>query len=77
MLPCNTILCLPLKKTIHPEIPFNDLNLYGPESCERSQGPRRHRATYKNMPLYHFVEDKNPGDTLGQGVKDAWYVADP
>ncbi len=35
------------------------------------------QTTYKGMPLYYFVKDKKPGDTLGQGVKDVWYVVNP
>jgi predicted lipoprotein with Yx(FWY)xxD motif len=29
------------------------------------------------MPLYYFIKDAKPGDTMGQGVKDAWSVAIP
>ena len=35
------------------------------------------QTTYKGMPLYYFVKDTKPGDTLGQGVKDVWYVVNP
>ena len=35
------------------------------------------QSTFKNWPLYHFSGDKNPGDTNGQGAKDAWYVINP
>jgi predicted lipoprotein with Yx(FWY)xxD motif len=35
------------------------------------------QTTYKGMPLYYFAKDKKPGDTLGQGVKDVWYVVNP
>ena len=30
--------------------------------------------TYKNMPLYTYVEDKAPGDATGQGAEGEWYV---
>ena len=35
------------------------------------------QTTYKGMPLYYFINDKNPGDTNGQGLKDVWYVVPP
>jgi predicted lipoprotein with Yx(FWY)xxD motif len=35
------------------------------------------QATYKGMPLYHFIKDKKPGDTTGHGVKDVWFLATP
>ncbi|MBI3385826.1 hypothetical protein HY031_01945 [Candidatus Gottesmanbacteria bacterium] len=30
---------------------------------------------WKGMPLYYYINDKNPGDTTGQGVGGVWYVA--
>ncbi len=30
--------------------------------------------TWQGMPLYHYFEDKAPGDTFGEGVLNAWYV---
>jgi predicted lipoprotein with Yx(FWY)xxD motif len=30
--------------------------------------------TWQGMPLYHYFEDKAPGDLLGQGVLNAWYI---
>ena len=30
--------------------------------------------TWQGMPLYHYFEDKTPGDTFGEGVLNAWYV---
>ena len=41
----------------------------------RTDGKKQ--TTYKGMPLYYFFKDKKPGDTLGQGVKDVWYVVNP
>jgi predicted lipoprotein with Yx(FWY)xxD motif len=37
----------------------------------------KEQATYKGMPLYHFIGDKAPGDTNGHGFKDIWSVAKP
>lgn len=34
-------------------------------------------TTYKGMPLYYFVGDKNPGDTAGQGMGGMWQVVNP
>jgi predicted lipoprotein with Yx(FWY)xxD motif len=53
------------------------------EGCEstdfatitRSDGKKQ--TTYKNMPLYHFIRDKYPGDTLGQGVGKVWFIITP
>ena len=35
------------------------------------------QTTYKNMPLYYFINDKYPGDTLGQGIGDKWFIVKP
>jgi predicted lipoprotein with Yx(FWY)xxD motif len=41
----------------------------------RADGKKQ--TTYKGMPLYYFIKDAKPGDTMGQGLKDAWYAAAP
>jgi predicted lipoprotein with Yx(FWY)xxD motif len=41
----------------------------------RADGKKQ--TTYKGMPLYYFIKDTKPGDTMGQGVKDAWSVVHP
>ena len=33
------------------------------------------QATYMGRPLYHYSLDKKPGDTIGQGFNNLWYVA--
>ena len=35
------------------------------------------QVTLNGLPLYYFQQDKNPGDILGQGVNDVWYLATP
>ena len=35
------------------------------------------QLTLNGLPLYYFDQDKNPGDVLGQGVNDVWYLATP
>jgi predicted lipoprotein with Yx(FWY)xxD motif len=35
------------------------------------------QLTLNGLPLYYFAKDKNPGDVLGQGVNDVWYLATP
>lgn len=42
---------------------------------ERTDGPWQ--VTYNNQPLYFYTEDKQPGDTNGNGVDDVWFVAKP
>jgi len=44
-------------------------------SITRDDGSEQ--TTYKGMPLYYFINDKGPGDTNGQGIKDVWFVVTP
>jgi predicted lipoprotein with Yx(FWY)xxD motif len=47
-------------------------------TTKRSDGKRQ--VTYKDHPLYYFVQDKKAGDTLGQdflGFGAKWYVLAP
>ena len=41
----------------------------------RSEGG--YQTTYKGYPLYYFIQDKKPMDTLGQGLEGVWSVVDP
>lgn len=36
----------------------------------------RRQVTLAGWPLYYFAKDKAPGDVLGQGVNQVWYVLD-
>lgn len=47
-----------------------DASLLG--TSERQDGALQ--VTYNGMPLYHFANDSEPGQTNGQGVGDVWYV---
>jgi predicted lipoprotein with Yx(FWY)xxD motif len=44
-------------------------------TTERTDGTTQ--LTYNGWPLYYWYEDMAPGDTLGQGVGDVWYVISP
>jgi predicted lipoprotein with Yx(FWY)xxD motif len=35
------------------------------------------QVTYSGSPLYYYVNDKKPGDTLGQGMNGLWFLATP
>lgn len=35
------------------------------------------QVTLNGLPLYYYEQDKKPGDILGQGVSDVWYLANP
>lgn len=38
----------------------------------RADGTKQ--VTYQGWPLYYFVKDAKPGDTLGEGVGGVWYL---
>lgn len=40
-----------------------------------SEGSKQ--TTYKQMPLYYYINDTARGDTKGQGVNNAWFVIGP
>jgi predicted lipoprotein with Yx(FWY)xxD motif len=42
---------------------------------ERKDGSKM--WAYENQPLYTFIDDKNPGDTTGEGAGGVWHVAKP
>lgn len=35
------------------------------------------QVTYRDLPLYYFIGDQQPGDTTGQGVGGVWFVVEP
>ena len=40
-----------------------------------SEGSKQ--TTYKQMPLYYYINDTKRGDINGQGVNNAWFVINP
>jgi predicted lipoprotein with Yx(FWY)xxD motif len=44
-------------------------------TAERTDGSTQ--VTYKDMPLYYFSGDQQPGDTNGQGVGGSWFTVAP
>ena len=44
-------------------------------AISREDGKRQ--TTYKGWPLYYFEGDKAPGDFMGQGLGNVWFVAKP
>jgi predicted lipoprotein with Yx(FWY)xxD motif len=44
-------------------------------SITRDDGTKQ--CTYKGWPLYYYINDKAPGDTLGQGLANVWFVINP
>ncbi len=36
-----------------------------------------YQVVYNGMPLYYWVDDKQPGDTTGQNVGEVWFVVKP
>lgn len=63
--------------------PFYAENIVVPEGLnetdftvvEREDGEMQ--TAYKGWPLYFYYLDMNPGDALGQGVRDVWFVVNP
>jgi predicted lipoprotein with Yx(FWY)xxD motif len=44
-------------------------------AATREDGKRQ--STYKGWPLYYYSGDKSPGEVLGQGLGNVWFVANP
>lgn len=40
-------------------------------------GDGKKQLTVNGLPVYHFANDKAPGDILGQGAKGVWYLVSP
>jgi len=70
--PCVDNWPLFYRETVGPKDGL-DLKNFG--TITRPDGKKQ--TTYKGMPLYYFIKDTKPGDTMGEGVKDAWHAAKP
>ena len=35
------------------------------------------QVTYNSWPLYYYLKDTKPGDTVGQAVNQVWYMVSP
>ncbi len=44
-------------------------------SITREDGKKQ--TTFRGYPLYYWMNDKQAGDTTGQGVNDVWFVVNP
>lgn len=42
-----------------------------------TRGDGSKQTTFRGYPLYYWVNDKQAGDTSGQGVNNVWYVINP
>ncbi len=49
----------------------------GKDFGEITRDDGKKQTTYKGMPLYYFFKDAKPGDMLGEGVNNVWYVVYP
>ena len=52
----------------------------GDDAADQHESTRedgKRQTTYKGWPLYYFAGDKAPGDVLGQGLGNVWFVANP
>ena len=55
----DTVVSLPLNKVDFGQITRDDGAM---------------QSTYKGWPLYYYFKDTQPGDTLGEGVGNIWYI---
>lgn len=62
-----TVLDAPTKFVVPSSLKAADFGTFS-----RNDGTKQ--ATYKGWPLYYYNKDRVSGDTLGDGVGDAWFV---
>jgi predicted lipoprotein with Yx(FWY)xxD motif len=56
-------------------LPPTDVNAGDFGTITRTDGSKQ--TTFRGFPLYYFFKDSKPGDTMGQGIKNVWFVIDP
>lgn len=61
---------------------FNVANLVLPSSLNAADfgtitTAGKQQTTYQGWPLYYYVKDVAPGDTLGEGVNNVWFASSP
>lgn len=44
-------------------------------TISREDGTKQ--TTFRGYPLYYWINDKQAGDTTGQGVNNVWFVVNP
>jgi predicted lipoprotein with Yx(FWY)xxD motif len=42
-----------------------------------TRGDGKKQTTFRGYPLYYWIDDKQAGETNGQGVNNVWYVINP
>jgi len=42
-----------------------------------TRGDGAKQTTFRGYPLYYFIKDTKPEDTMGNGVKSVWFTIDP
>jgi predicted lipoprotein with Yx(FWY)xxD motif len=52
-------------------------NLNAPDFGTITRSDGKMQTTYKGWPLYYYIKDQAPGDTIGQGVNNVWFVVNP
>ncbi|HEY3466250.1 MAG TPA: hypothetical protein VGL47_14040 [Amycolatopsis sp.] len=64
---------IPVRAAGQPSLIGVDPSLVG--TLTRDDGTDQ--LTLAGWPLYHYLPDEMPGETLGQGMNDAWYPITP
>jgi len=52
-------------------------NIEGKDFATITRADGKKQTTFRGYPLYYWVNDKQSGETKGQGVNSVWYVINP